>query len=197
MERISRLDVSKLCRPPRHISPDQAASASPNAGAVCFDGAPGRKPQLSLSLLSGLIPGRASVGSPGYPSLTTAILARDRIDFATGLHRLHYRRKSGAIACRTFVLDRFHGWLFHLNPFRRAPQLGIANGILDYVVEAFDEIVDPLTLIHEIAKRAVELLAISIARYHLKRPQRRRLCALGHAVTSPRVSASLSIQLLS
>ncbi len=81
--------------------------------------------------------------------------------------------------------------------FRAAPQLGIANGILDYVVEAFDEIVDPLTLFHEIAKRAVERPAISIARYHLKRPRRRRLCALGHAVTSPRVPASLSIQLLS
>jgi hypothetical protein len=36
-------------------------------------------------------------------------------DFSAGLHRLHYRRKSGAIACRTFVLDRFHGWLSHLN----------------------------------------------------------------------------------
>jgi hypothetical protein len=83
VERISRSDVSKLCRPPRHISPDQAASASPNAGAVCFDGTPGRKPQLPP------------------------------------------------------------------------------------------------------------------ARYHLKRPQRRRLCALGHAVTSPSLSASLnSITLL-
>jgi hypothetical protein len=115
VERISRLDVSKLCRPPRHISPDQAASASPNAGAVCFDGTPGGSHNFPLGLLSGLIPGRASVGSPGYPSLTTAILALDRIGFATGLHRLHYRRKSGAIACRTFVLDRFHGWLSHLN----------------------------------------------------------------------------------
>jgi membrane-associated phospholipid phosphatase len=62
-----------------------------------------------------LIPGRVSVGGPDYPSLTAAILALDRIDFATGLHRLHYRRKSGAIACRTFMLDRFHGWLSHLN----------------------------------------------------------------------------------
>jgi hypothetical protein len=44
-----------------------------------------------------------------------AILALDRIDSATGLLRLHYRRKSGAIACRTFVLDPFHGWLSHLN----------------------------------------------------------------------------------
>ena len=76
--------------------PDQAASASPNAGAVCFDGTPGGSHNFPLGLLSGLIPGRASVGSPGYPSLTTAILALDRIDFATGLHRLHYRRKSGA-----------------------------------------------------------------------------------------------------
>jgi hypothetical protein len=83
---------------------------------------------------------------------------------------------------------------FSLEPFRRAPQLGIANNILDYVVEAFDEIVDPLPLFHKIAKRAVELLAISIARYRLKRPQRRRLRLLGHEVTSPRLSAS---QLLS
>ena len=83
---------------------------------------------------------------------------------------------------------------FSLEPFRRAPHLGIANGILDYVVEAFDEIVDPLPLFHEIAKRAVELLAIFIARYRLKRPQRRRLCLLGDVVTSPRLSAS---QLLS
>jgi hypothetical protein len=86
---------------------------------------------------------------------------------------------------------------FSFEPFRRAPQLGIANGILDYVVEAFDEIVGPFPLFHEIAKRAVELLAISIARYRLKRPQRRRLCVLDHVVTSPRLSASLSIQLLS
>ena len=86
---------------------------------------------------------------------------------------------------------------FSLEPFRRAPQLGIANNILDYVVEAFDEIVDPLPLFHKIAKRAVELLAISIARYRLKRRQRRWLCVLGHMVTSPRLSASLLIQLIS
>ena len=59
--------------------------------------------------------GGVSVGSPGYQSLTAAIFALDRIDFATGLHRLYCRRKAGAIACRTFVLDRFHGWLSHLN----------------------------------------------------------------------------------
>ena len=44
---------------------------------------------------------------------------------------------------------------FSFEPFRRTPQLGIANGIVDYVVEAFDEIVDSLTLFHEIANRAV------------------------------------------
>ena len=82
---------------------------------------------------------------------------------------------------------------FSFEPFRRAPQLGITNGILDYVVEAFDEIVDPLTLFHEIAKRAVELLAISIARYRLKRHSVGS--CVGHVVTSPRLSASLSIQL--
>jgi hypothetical protein len=30
-----------------------------------------------------------------------------------------------------------------------------SDGILDCVVEAFDEIVDPLPLFHEVAKRAV------------------------------------------
>jgi hypothetical protein len=57
----------------------------------------------------------ASVPGPGYPSLAAAILALDWIDFATGPHRLRYLRKSGAIACRTFVLDRLHRWLSHLN----------------------------------------------------------------------------------
>ena len=52
MERISRSDVSKLCRPPRHISPDQAASASPNAGAVCFDGTPGGSHNFPCSISS-------------------------------------------------------------------------------------------------------------------------------------------------
>jgi hypothetical protein len=36
----------------------------------------------------------ASVGSLRYPSLTTATLALNRIDFAVGIHRLHYHRKS-------------------------------------------------------------------------------------------------------
>src|ERR1700682_333338 len=63
-----------------------------------------------------------------------------------------------------------------------------ADDILDCVMEAFGEIVDPLTLFHEIAKRAVDLLAISIARYRLRRPYRRRLCFLGHVATSPRLS---------
>ena len=51
-------------------------------------------------------------------------------------------------------------------------------------MEAFGEIVDPLTLFHEIAKRAVELLAISIARHRLGRPRLRRLGFLGHVVRS-------------
>src|SRR5882672_1402895 len=64
----------------------------------------------------------ASVGGPDYPSLTTAILALDRIDFATGLQRLLYRRKAGALACRTFLLGRFHGWLSHFGTVQaRAP----------------------------------------------------------------------------
>ena len=62
---------------------------------------------------------------------------------------------------------------FSFEPFRRARQLGIANNILDYVVEAFDEIVDTLPLFHEIAKRAVEPLAIFMARYRVRAPQPR------------------------
>src|SRR5882724_7921838 len=59
--------------------------------------------------------GRALVGGPCYPSLTTAILALERIDFATGLQWLLYRRKAGALACRTFMFGWFHGSLSHLN----------------------------------------------------------------------------------
>jgi len=86
---------------------------------------------------------------------------------------------------------------FSIESFRRAPQLGIANGILDYVVEAFDEIVDPLTLFHEIAKRAVELLAISIARYRLKKATASAVVWLGlcgDLAEALGVSPSLSIQ---
>jgi len=83
---------------------------------------------------------------------------------------------------------------FLIGTFQARASVGHCEQLLDYVVEAFDEIVDPLPLFHKIAKRAVELLAISIARYRLKRPQRRRLCLLGDVVTSPRLSAS---QLLS
>jgi hypothetical protein len=57
----------------------------------------------------------ASVGGLFYPSLATAFLARRRIDFAAGLHWLLYRRKSCAVACRTFTLRRVRGWLFHCN----------------------------------------------------------------------------------
>jgi hypothetical protein len=48
-----------------------------------------------------------------------------------------------------------------------------ANEILDCVVEAFVEIVDSLPLFHEIAKRAVEPLAIFMARYRVGPPQPR------------------------
>jgi hypothetical protein len=74
---------------------------------------------LTISVASGTTRSRiptatASVGGLYDTSLATAILALDRIDFAARLHRLHYHGKSGAIACRTFMLSRFHGWLFHL-----------------------------------------------------------------------------------
>src|ERR1700686_3384107 len=57
----------------------------------------------------------ASVGGLWYPSLTTAFLAGLRIDFAAGLHWLHYRRIASAIACRTFILRRLRGRPFHFN----------------------------------------------------------------------------------
>ena len=38
----------------------------------------------------------ASVGGPGYPSLTAAILALDQVDSAAWLHRLLYLWKAGA-----------------------------------------------------------------------------------------------------
>jgi hypothetical protein len=55
----------------------------------------------------------ASVGGLFYPTLATALLARWRIDFSGRLCRLHHHRKPGAAACRTFLLGRFRGWLFH------------------------------------------------------------------------------------
>jgi len=64
-------------------------------------------------------PDPASVGGLWYPSLTTAFLARRRIDFAAGLHWLHYHGIASAIACRTFMLSRFSGWLFHIQSLGR------------------------------------------------------------------------------
>jgi hypothetical protein len=63
----------------------------------------------------------ASGGGLCYPSLATATHALDRIDFTVGLHRLRYHGKSGAIACRTFMLSWFQGWLFHLTFQMRRP----------------------------------------------------------------------------
>jgi hypothetical protein len=60
----------------------------------------------------------ASLGGLRYPSLTTATLALDRIDFTAWLYRLHYHGESGAIARRTFMLSRLHGRLFHLTSLR-------------------------------------------------------------------------------
>jgi hypothetical protein len=57
----------------------------------------------------------ASIGGPRYPSLTIAILALDRIDFATGLQWLLYPRKAGPIARRTYMFGWFYGSLSHLN----------------------------------------------------------------------------------
>jgi hypothetical protein len=72
----------------------------------------------------------ASVGGPWYPSLTAAIFALDRIDFAPGLHRLLHRRKARAIACRTFYV-RLVSWIaFSFEPPRRAPQLVVPLVVL-------------------------------------------------------------------
>jgi hypothetical protein len=53
----------------------------------------------------------------GQPSLATAFLTRSRIDFAARLHRLLYRRKSCAVACRTFLLSQVCGWLLRRGLF--------------------------------------------------------------------------------
>ena len=58
----------------------------------------------------------ASVGGLCYPPLAAAVLAPDRIDFATGLSRLLDHGKSGAVAFRAFMLSRFLGLPFHLIP---------------------------------------------------------------------------------
>jgi hypothetical protein len=60
--------------------------------------------------------------------------------------------------------------------------LFFANDILDCVVEAFGKFADPLTLFHKIAKRAVEPLAIFMARYRVRGPQPRCSRFQGHVV---------------
>jgi hypothetical protein len=74
--------------------------------------------------------------------------------------------------------------------------MGVANDILDRVVEGFVEIVDPLPLFHDVAKRAVEPFAIFIARRRVMRPQRRRLCFLGDGATAPRLGVNSLILLV-
>jgi hypothetical protein len=48
---------------------------------------------------------------------TATLLARRRIDFADGLHWLPDRGKSGAAACRTFMLNPIRDWFFHFESF--------------------------------------------------------------------------------
>jgi hypothetical protein len=57
----------------------------------------------------------ASVSGLCYAALTAAFGARRRIDLAAAPHRLRYHGIASAIACRTFMLIRLRGWLFHLN----------------------------------------------------------------------------------
>src|SRR5258708_3347561 len=61
----------------------------------------------------------ASVGVLCYPSSGAAFLARRWIDFVPRSHRLHYHGITGAIACRTFLLSRISGWLWHLSLLSR------------------------------------------------------------------------------
>jgi hypothetical protein len=51
----------------------------------------------------------ASVGGLCYAPLTTAFLARVRIDFSIRLDWLRDRWKSGTIACRAFNLSLLRG----------------------------------------------------------------------------------------
>jgi hypothetical protein len=68
-----------------------------------------------------------------------------------------------------------------------------ADDILDSVVEALDEIVDPLPLFHHILNRAVQPFVFFFDRFPLGRPKRRRRCFRdSHVMTSPRRSAFLS-----
>jgi hypothetical protein len=61
----------------------------------------------------------ASVGGL-YPSLATAFLTTWRIEFAAGLHGLHYYGKSGAVTCGAFSFGRIRGRSFHCVPSFRA-----------------------------------------------------------------------------
>jgi SAM-dependent methyltransferase len=71
-----------------------------------------------------------------------------------------------------------------------------AAHLLDRIVEALDEIVDPLIVRH-IPKRAIQPFIVFMARYRLGKPERQRSYFRGgHAGTSPRKLASLSIPCL-
>jgi hypothetical protein len=70
---------------------------------------------MQLGLQAATDGAMGSSGGGPYSPFTAAILALDRIDFAPRLHRLRYLRKSGAIACRAYMLGRFHGRLSHFN----------------------------------------------------------------------------------
>jgi len=52
-------------------------------------------------------------------------------------------------------------------PTEAAPTSCFAHYILDCVVEALDEVVDPLIVFYKVLKRAVLSFTVFIARYHL------------------------------
>lgn len=65
---------------------------------------------------------RSADGRQAYPSFAAALLARRRIDFAAGRHRLGHLGKSRALACGTSTFSRLCGRLFHSNLSSRNPQ---------------------------------------------------------------------------
>jgi hypothetical protein len=120
---IDKININVQCDPT--IIASRAFAERPDGGR-CSGCVRGLGRPLSRS---------ASVGGHWYPSFTTTLLARRRIDLAPGLHWLHDRGKSGAIACRTFNLSRLRGWPFHFNlsgrlswrPFFIGPAVAVAN----------------------------------------------------------------------
>src|SRR5207237_795411 len=124
--RLSKRPGARRCRttytgPPQRrppfIVPRNAIASTTSHPMMTSAATAGRLFWLSLRWCNRA--SNASVRGLCYPSLTTAFLAPRRVDFATRLYWLHYLGKAGTVACRTFMLLRFSGWLFHLDYVRR------------------------------------------------------------------------------